>query len=142
MNIKTWLNEEIVAAEELAGKEDLQPLLLKLKKTLMGKSFSVEQANRAVGSFLQQLNSSGFLAKIEKNDSAVKDITVIVNGSDVVFSVVSDSDPRDRKSFTIKGVEPAAPAKEKVAAAPVAPAGKRNMDTFQLNANIAAKAQR
>jgi hypothetical protein len=140
MKIKDFIKEEMVDQEELAGKSDLQPFLLNIKKTLIGKGFSAEQSASIVSSFLTQINSSGYLAKIEKNDSSVKDVTVSLNGSDVIFSVVSDLDPRDRKSFIIKGVASAPAGKENVSANTVA--GKRTMDTFQMQANIAAKAQR
>lgn len=139
MKIKDFINEALVAQEELAGREDLQPFLLSIKKTLAGKGFSTEQTATAVSDFIKQLNASGYLAKIEKNDSSIKDVSVNINGSDVTFSVVSDLDPRDRKSFTIKTMA-AQTGKENVSTTPVA--GKRTMDTFQLQGNIAAKAQR
>jgi hypothetical protein len=103
MKIKKWLYEEIVAAEEITSKDDIQPFLLKIKKVLLGKSFSQDQVTVILHEFLKQVNASGYLAKIEKNDSSVKDVTVNIQGSDlVIFTVTSDDDIRDKKSFSIK----------------------------------------
>lgn len=104
MEIKKWLNEELVAAEEITGRQDLQPFLVGIKNTLVKKSFDAAQASSIVGDFLKQLNASGYLAKIEKDDAAVKDIQVSVEGSNVSFTVTSDYDIRDKKMITIKGI--------------------------------------
>lgn len=117
MKIKDWISEGIIASEELKGREDLQPFLLSIKKSLLDESFSQKQVSIILQDFLKQLNSSGYLKKIEKDDEAIKDISINIQGSDVVsFTVTSDEDPKDKKVFVIKvpvGSESSVPAEQK-----------------------------
>lgn len=104
MKIKKLLEELIKGGEEeLAGKEDSPRFLISLKKKLLGKGFTERQSSFIISSFAKELNSSGWMNKILPEDDKNPDVVLNLNGSEVNFIVVSDSDPRDRKTFTYQG---------------------------------------
>jgi hypothetical protein len=99
-----FVNEEDAGSEELMGKEDLNRFTASLKSKLLAKSFSAEQAQKVVGQFLTELNSSGWLAKIIPDDKTKPDVIVNINGSQVLFTVIADG-TGERKTFTYNTVK-------------------------------------
>lgn len=99
-----FVNEEAGGEEELKGKEDRGRLAADIKKKLIIKGFTPEQAASVIGSLIQQLNSSGWLNKILPDDERIADIKINIDGSQVRFFVTSDENPKETQTFTINSV--------------------------------------
>jgi len=135
------VNEEGAGSEELKGKADITNFSLNLKKALINKGFKSDKAGSIVGQFIQQLNTSGWMAKILPDDESTPDVKINIEGSQVRFFVTADENPRETHTFTINGV-----ASPVVRTMPTLEQPKdynnATTDSFQRAANIAAKAQR
>lgn len=131
------IGEEAVGGDELAGKDDLKRFLVNIKSMLLKKGFSQEQAASITNEFLNDVNSTGWLAKIMVNDNTKQDVQISVEGSNVSFTLFAD-DGTDMKTFVVKGVKDNVQQPDK--ANVEFKTGKPTTNTFQRYANIQAKA--